>query len=301
MGRQMRILYGMRKEDATLIGGDRYNDWYTDVSTYTISESRFNFTHLRFQIGYANDGYTVFEMPVTANKYFTMTWPTGAGNDCYRIFLFAEWTSDYSFTVRTGKDLWLATAGGSTMSNTIIKSVMNNAPNTYECRPIKSIEGLHRKNKNVIPLGLNNWTVVNTNTITIKGGRLIQLGKSGWHENAYKSFTVPESGTYKVSLDYKIINATCGSHGTYGYGIWFTQNSPNVDDAAQYNFYNNSANRTGTVILAKGETGTNKTGHVEYNITCNAGTTYYLWHPGAALDDGTTYNIDLINIKLTKV
>lgn len=297
----MRVLYGMQKEDATLIGGDRSNDWYTGTSTYTMSESRFNFTHLRFQVGYGNDGYTVFEIPVTTNKYFTMTWPTGAGNDCYRIFLFAEWVSDYCFIVRTGKDLWLATANGSTMSNTVIKSVLTESPNSYKCRPIKAIEGLNRKDKKVIPLDLNTWTVVSRNPITIKGGYLTQTGIGDWHENAYKSFTVPESGTYEISYYYKIIKARAGNHATYGYGLWFTQNNPNVDGSAQFNFYTNSANRTGTVIIPKSTTKENVAGFAKYNVTCNAGTTYYLWHPGAALDDGTAYSFDFINIKARKV
>jgi len=294
----MRTPFGMTLEDSTTLLS---NNTYVDTSTFVLSESRFNFTHLRFVTGFANDGYTIFELPITTNKYFAIAWPTGAGVDLYRVFLFAEWTSDYSFTVRTGKNLHWVGSNGPALNSTEIRSTLTNAPNNYQCRPFFVIEGLCRKNKKIIPLDLNSWTVVNTNTITLKGGRLVQLGVGGWHENAYKAFTVTESGTYKVSYDYKIINATCGNHGTYGYGIWFTQNSPNVDDTAQYNFYNNSVNRTGTVILAKGETGTNKTGHVEYNVTCNAGTTYYLWHPGAALNDGTTFNIDLINIKLTKV
>jgi hypothetical protein len=293
----MRSLLNMKLEDSTVIG----NEQYIDTSTWVLSESRFNFESLRIKLGYNNDGFTIFEIPVTENNYFCITWPTGAGSDLYRVFVFVEWISDYSFITRTGKDLWVTSFSGASFSNNTIASNLTTSPNDFRCRPFVSIEGLTRKNKNVITLDLNTWTVVNTNTITIKGGRLIQRGVGGWHENAYKAFIVPETGTYTVSYDYKIINATCGSHGTYGYGLWFTPNSPAVDDTAQYNFYVNAANRTGTVILAKGETGTNKTGHVEYNITCNAGTTYYLWHTGAALNDGTTYNIDLINIKLTKV
>lgn len=299
----MIVLFGMKKEDSTYILGSAGTtaDGYTDSATFTLAESRFNFTHLRFRCGFPNDGYTIFEMPVTNNKYFTLTLPTGAGNDCYKIFVFCEWTSDYSFTGRTGKDLWLATANGTTMTNTTIASILTTSPNDFRCRPVASIAGLNRKVDDGIHLDLNTWTVYNTSTITIKGGRLIQLGVGGWHENAYKSFTVPVTGTYRVSYDYNILNARCGNHGTWGYGLWFTQNSPAVDGDSQYNFYANSANRTGTVILSQGETGTNKTGHVSYTINCTAGTTYYLWHPGASLDDGTTFNFDFINIKVQKV
>lgn len=303
MGCKMRVLFGMKKEDSTYILGSPTStaDPYTDSATYTLAESRFNFSHLRFRVGYGNDGYTVFELPVTNSKYFTLTLPTGAGNDCYKIFVFCEWTSDYSFTGRTGKDLWLAAQGGTSMTNTTIASRLTNAPNNYECRPVKSIAGLNRKVYDGIHLDLNSWTIVNTDTITIKGGRVVHLGLGGWKENAYKSFTVPESGTYRVSYDYKILNARCGNHGTYGFGLWFTQNSPNVTGDPQYNFYANSSNRTGTVILARSESASNKSGHVSYDVTCNAGTTYYLWYPGGALDDGTTFNLDFINIKVQKV
>lgn len=293
----------MKLEDSTFISNTTQtkNDQYIDTSTYVLAESRFNFDSLRLAVGFSNDGYTIYELPVTENKYFCLSFPTGAGTDLYKIFIFVEWISDYSFTVMTGKDLWLKYGTSEMFNNTNISSRLTDAPASYKCRPFAWIEGLCRKNKTVIPLDLNTWTIHNTDTITIKGGRLIQLGIGGWHENAYKSFTVPETGTYRVLYDYKIVNAKCGNHGTYGYGLWFTQNSPAVDGTAQYNFYENSANRTGTAILAKGETGTNKIGQVAYDITCNAGTTYYLWHPGAALDDGTTYNIDLINIRIIKV
>lgn len=294
----MRTLFGMKLEDSTTLLD---NCTYVDTSTFVLSESRKNFTHLRMYLGYKNDGFTLVEIPVTDNNYFAVTWPTGAGSDLYKCFVFCEWTNDYTFIARTCKDLWLVGASTCTLANTTIRSVETAAPATYKCRPFFKIEGLNRKENSVIPLDFNTWTVVNTNTITIKGGRLVQLGVGGWHENCYTSFTVPTSGTYEVSYDYNILNAKCGNHGTYGYGIWFTSNSPNVDDSAQFNFYNNSANRTGTVILAQNETGSNKTGHVSYTVNCNAGTTYYLWLPGAALDDGTTYNLDFINIKLRKL
>jgi hypothetical protein len=299
----MRSLLGMKLEDVTMLAGSYANtdSLYVNTSTYVLPESRFNFESLRIKVGYSNDGFCIYEIPVTENKYFCVSWPTGAGSDLYKIFLFIEWDNDYTFTVKTGKDLWLKYGSSELINNNKISSKMTDAPATYKCRPFAFVAGLCRKNKTVIPLDLNTWTIHNTETITIKGGRLIQLGIGGWHENAYKSFTVPETGTYRVLYDYKIVNAKCGNHGTHGYGLWFTQNSPAVDGTAQSSFYENSANRTGTAILAKGETGTNKTGHVSYNITCNAGTTYYLWHPGAALDDGTTYNIDLINIRIIKV
>lgn len=298
----MKSLIGMDLEDSTFILNTAQNadSQYVSTSTYVLSESRTNFKSLRIGLGFSNDGFTIYEIPVTENSYFCVSFPTGAGADLYKIFLFVEWTSDYSFTVRTGKDLWLKYGSTALFNNNVILSYLNNAPDTYKCRPFGFVQGLCRKEKDVIPLDLNTWTIYNTNTITIKGGRLIQLGVGGWHENAYKAFTVPETGRYTVSYDYNIVNARCGNHGTCGYGLWFTQNSPAVDGDSQKSFYANSANRTGTVILSQGETGSNKKGHVSYTINCTAGTTYYLWHPGASLDDGTTYNLDLINIRLTK-
>ena len=150
-----------------------------------------------------------------------------------------------------------------------------------------------------IDLSPSLWTIVNSNTISISGDTITQLGVGGWHEAAYIPFTVPETGNYFVSYSYDLVNPVCGNHAPYGFGLWFTPNLPNVDDAAQGDFYIDSANRTGDVILAKNETATNKKGEVRYSITCTSGVTYYIWYPGGALNDGSTYTLRFKNIRVT--
>jgi hypothetical protein len=112
------------------------------------------------------------------------------------------------------------------------------------------------------------------------------------------SFTVPETGSYKISYDYNITNAKVGNHGTYGFGLWFTTNNPNVtsENQGQYDFYMDVNNRTGGVIGTQGEDISGKSGTITFNVSLNAGTTYYLWYPGAALDDGTTYTLSFTNL-----
>jgi hypothetical protein len=134
--------------------------------------------------------------------------------------------------------------------------------------------------------------------LSINGDTITQLGVGGWYESMFVSFTIPISGSYKISYDYNITKAKVGNHGTYGFGLWLTTNNPNVTGDAQYNFYNNVANRTGALIGAQNEDLTGKQGKVSFNVDLIAGTTYYLWYPGAALDDGTTYTLTFTNINL---
>ena len=145
-------------------------------------------------------------------------------------------------------------------------------------------------------LPLSNWTIVNTNTLSINGDTVTQLGVGGWYESMFVSFTVPETGSYKISYDYNITKAKVGNHGTYGFGLWLTTNNPNVTGDAQYNFYMDSNNHTGGNIGSKGEDISGKSGTISFITTLNAGTTYYLWYPGAALDDGTTYTLSFTNL-----
>jgi hypothetical protein len=147
-------------------------------------------------------------------------------------------------------------------------------------------------------LPLTSWTIVNTNTLTVQNNTITQLGVGGWYESMYKSFTVPTTGSYLIEYDYIITKAKVGSHGTYGFGLWLTTNNPNVSGADQSSFYSNSANRTGSNIGTQNETLDGKSGHVSYSVSLTAGTTYYLWYPGAALDDGTTYTLSFMNINV---
>lgn len=147
-------------------------------------------------------------------------------------------------------------------------------------------------------LPLSNWTIVNTNTLSINGDTITQLGIGGWYESMFVSFTVPENGSYKISYDYNITTAKVGSHGTYGFGLWLTTNNPNVSGTDQSNFYSNAANRTGSLIGVQNEDISGKHGTATFNANLTAGTTYYLWYPGAALDDGTTYTLTFTNIRI---
>ena len=147
-------------------------------------------------------------------------------------------------------------------------------------------------------LPLSNWTIVNTNTLSVNGDTVTQLGIGGWYESMFVSFIVSESGSYKISYDYNITTAKIGSHGTYGFGLWLTTNNPNVSGVDQSNFYSNESNRTGSLIGVQNEDISGKHGTVNFNVNLNAGTTYYLWYPGAALDDGTTYTLNFTNIRV---
>ena len=147
-------------------------------------------------------------------------------------------------------------------------------------------------------LPLSNWTIVDTGQLSINGNTITQNGVGGWCESMYISFTVPETGSYEISYDYDIANAVVGGHGTYGFGLWLTTNNPHVTGDAQYNFYANSNNRNGPIIGNTNQNISGMKGHKSYKTTLNAGTTYYLWYPGAALNDGTTFTLSFSNINV---
>ena len=165
---------------------------------------------------------------------------------------------------------------------------------------IKLTYGIPRNNT-IDSLPLSDWTIVNTNTISVNGDTITQLGIAGWYESMYVSFTVPETKKYEISYDYNITTAQVGDHGTYGFGLWLTSNNPNVSGDAQASFYNNSDNRHGSIIGSKSEVLTGKSGTKKFSITLNANTTYYLWYPGAALEDGVTQTLSFTNIKISDV
>lgn len=165
---------------------------------------------------------------------------------------------------------------------------------------IKLTYGIPR-NITIASLPLLDWTIVNTNTISVNDDTITQLGIVGWYESMYVSFTVPETKKYEISYDYNITTAQVGNHGTYGFGLWLTSNNPNVSGNAQESFYNNSDNRHGSIIGSKSEVLTGKSGTKKFSITLNANTTYYLWYPGAALEDGVTQTLSFTNIKISDV
>lgn len=148
----------------------------------------------------------------------------------------------------------------------------------------------------VASLPLSSWTIVNTNTLSVSSNTVTQLGVGGWYESMYKSFTVPTTGSYTISYDYDIASGVVGGHGTYGFGLWLTTNNPNVSGDPQYQFYANSANRNGPAIANASTNMAGMKGNITFTATLTANTTYYLWYPGAALDDGTTYTLTFRNI-----
>lgn len=165
---------------------------------------------------------------------------------------------------------------------------------------IKLTYGIPR-NITIASLPLSDWTIVNTNTISVNGDTITQLGIAGWYESMYVSFTVPETKKYEISYDYNITTAQVGNHGIYGFGLWLTSNDPNVSDEAQRLFYANTDNRHGNLIGSINENLSGKSGTEKFSITLNANTTYYLWYPGAALEDGVTQTLSFTNIKISDV
>lgn len=146
----------------------------------------------------------------------------------------------------------------------------------------------------IASLPLSSWTIVNTNTLSVSGNTVTQLGVGGWNESMYKSFTVPTSGSYTISYDYDIASGVV--NGTYGFGLWLTTNNPNVSGDPQYQFYANSANRNGPAIASTSTNMAGMKGNITFTASLTANTTYYLWYPGAALNDGTTYKLTFRNI-----
>lgn len=148
-----------------------------------------------------------------------------------------------------------------------------------------------------VNLSLSKWTIDTPLTIGINGNILTNYGRGGWVELAYIPFTVEANGTYSITYDYFIENATCGSHGTYGFGLWITENTPDKSSS----FYNDSSNRNGTNILSQNETVSNKSGSVSFNIELLTGKTYYLWFPGGSLNDNSPFRFTFKNIRCNPV
>lgn len=144
-----------------------------------------------------------------------------------------------------------------------------------------------------IDLSISSWTTPTPGQIGICGDRLVNYGIGGWHEVAYKEFKVEYNGTYEISYDYEIVNATAGSHATYGFGLWITENQP-IEDSS---FYTNQDNRNGSVIINTSTTVSDLKGHVSFQLSLIANKSYYIWFPGGALNDGTYYTFYFRNLK----
>lgn len=146
----------------------------------------------------------------------------------------------------------------------------------------------------VASLPLSQWTVVTPNTVQISGNNIINTGAGGWVETAYVSFTVPSTGSYTVSYDYDFASGYVGNWAYYGFGLFISPNGPPPQDS--WTYYENSSNRVGYVIANPSTSIAGMKGTVTFTATLNAGTTYCLWFPGGALNDGVTYTLTFKNI-----
>ena len=148
----------------------------------------------------------------------------------------------------------------------------------------------------IVELPLSTWTIINTNTLSISGDTVTQTGVGGWQEEMYKAFSVPTTGSYTITYDYDIESGYVGDWAYYGFGLFLSPNNPNVYD--HYQFYANSNNRVGTVIANPSTSISGMKGTVSFTATLTGNTTYYLWYPGGALGDGTTYHLTFKNIDI---
>jgi len=146
----------------------------------------------------------------------------------------------------------------------------------------------------IASLPLSQWTVVTPNTVQINGDVITNTGAGGWVETAYVSFTVPSTGSYTVSYDYDFASGYIGNWAYYGFGLFISPNGPPPQDS--WTYYDNSSNRVGYVIANPSTSIAGWKGTVTFTTTLNAGTTYYLWYPGGALNDGVTYTLTFKNI-----
>lgn len=148
----------------------------------------------------------------------------------------------------------------------------------------------------IASLPLSQWTVVTPNTVQINGDVITNTGAGGWVESAYIAFTVPTTGSYTVSYDYDFANGYIGNWASYGFGLFISPNSPPPQDS--WTYYENSSNRVGYVLANPSTSIAGWKGTVTFTTTLNAGTTYYLWYPGGALNDGVTYTLTFKNIAI---
>lgn len=158
-----------------------------------------------------------------------------------------------------------------------------------------------------IDLGpINTWIIPSTTTdvVSYSGTNTISLnGKGGHYEICYKPFTVSDSGSYTISYDYNL--PTINFYGTGSshmhFGIYITTNQPPGGDMNTYSDYS-TGNCNGTDICGpSSQYNTPGTGHISFNYTLTAGTTYYLWVPMMNLADGVQTYLTFTNIRCTAV
>ena len=164
--------------------------------------------------------------------------------------------------------------------------------------------GMNYVERNLGPI--NTWTIPSTTTdvVSYSGTNTISLnGKGGHYETCYKSFTVSKSGSYTISYDYDLptINfyGTTASH--MHFGIYITTNQPPGGDMNTYSDYS-TGNCNGTDICGpSSQYNTPGTGHISFNYTLTAGTTYYLWIPMMNLADGVQTYLTFTNLNVKSV
>lgn len=165
--------------------------------------------------------------------------------------------------------------------------------------------GMNYVERNLGPI--NTWTIPSTTTdvVSYSGTNTISLnGKGGHYETCYKSFTVSKSGSYTISYDYDLpnINFYGNSDSNYmHFGIYITTTQPPGGNMSSYASYT-SGNCNGTDICGpSSQYNTPGTGHISFNYTLTAGTTYYLWIPMMNLADGVQTYLTFTNLNVKSV
>lgn len=164
--------------------------------------------------------------------------------------------------------------------------------------------GMNYVERNLGPI--NTWTIPSTTTdvVSYSGTNTISLnGKGGHYETCYKSFTVSKSGSYTISYDYDL--PTINFYGTGSnhmhFGIYITTNQPPGGDMSTWSDYS-TGNCNGTDICGpSSQYNTPGTGHISFNYTLTAGTTYYLWIPMMNLADGVQTYLTFTNLNVKSV
>lgn len=153
---------------------------------------------------------------------------------------------------------------------------------------------------------INTWTIPSTTTdvVSYSGTNTISLnGKGGHYEICYKAFTVNKTGSYTISYDYDL--PTVNFYGTGSshmhFGIYITTNQPPGGDMGTWSDYS-TGNCNGTDICGpSSQYNSPGTGHISFNYSLTAGTTYYLWVPMMNLADGVQTYLTFTNLNVKSV
>lgn len=155
----------------------------------------------------------------------------------------------------------------------------------------------------------NTWTIPPrcTDCLTYFGDNTVRLyGKGGYEEVIDRSLTVDESGTYKISYDYDIPVIKYYSmyeSDVMHFGIYIsTVQPPQIGgDLYQYARYSRGNCNGADIVGNSAQTQYPGSGHIEYEYTLSANTTYWLWLPFGNCEDNMEMFFTFKNIRLTKV